>query len=458
VTEFTLPELGENIAAGDVVRVMVHVGDTLQRDQPVLELETDKATIEVPSSVAGLIKELRIKPGDKVAVGQPILVVDESAAGAPAPQPDAAPAPSTVDDEAVSEGGMALEVASPPGAEARARDEREQGLGRLRHDYGPQAPAGRRVVDIAAGRPVPVPVAPVPAAPSTRRAARELGVDIAQVQGSGPGGRISMDDVKGYARSVITTGGGAPFAAAQAGPLPDFSRWGEVDRQPMRAIRRKTAEHMALAWGTIPHVTQFDKADITGLEPLRKKYAQRVEAAGGKLTITAILIKVAATALKVFPQFNASVDIPNEQVVYKKYVHVGVAVDTEFGLLVPVLRDVDTRNIIEIASDLAVVAEKAKARKLTPEEMQGGCFTISNLGGIGGTAFTPIVNAPEVAILGVSRSVTEPVFVDGEFEPRLMMPLSLSYDHRVIDGADGIRFLRFIVEALEQPFVLSLEG
>jgi len=458
VTEFTLPELGENIAAGDVVRVMVHVGDTLQREQPVLELETDKATIEVPSSVAGLIKELRVKPGDKVKVGQSILVVDESTAGAPAPERDATPAPSTVDDEAVSEGGMAVEVATRPGSEARARDEREQGLGHLQHDYAQQAPAPRRVVDIAAGRPVPAPTAAVPAAPSTRRAARELGVDIAQVQGSGPGGRISMDDVKTYARSVITTGGGGPYGAQSGGPLPDFTKWGDVDRQPMRAIRRKTAEHMALAWATIPHVTQFDKADITALEDLRKKYSKRVEAGGGKLTITAITLKVVAAALKVFPHFNASVDIANEQVVYKKYVHIGIAVDTEFGLLVPVIRDVDRKNIVEIAADLAQVAEKAKARKLAPDEMQGGCFTISNLGGIGGTYFTPIVNAPEVAILGVSRSVTEPVFVDGEFEPRLMMPLSLSYDHRVIDGADGIRFLRWIAEALEQPFVLSLEG
>lgn len=456
MTEFTLPELGENIADGDVVRVLVHVGDTLQRDQTVLELETDKATIEVPSSVAGLVKELRIKPGDKVKVGQPILVVDESAAGAPAPQAEATPAPSAVDDEAVSEGGMALEVATRPGSEARARDEREQGLGHVQHDYHQGAPAASRVVDISSGRQVPS--APVPAAPSTRRAAREIGVDIGQVQGTGPGGRISMADVKTYARSVITAGGGGPFSVVSAGPLPDFTKWGEVERQPMRAVRRKTAEHMALAWGTIPHVTQFDKADITALEPLRQKYARRVEAGGGKLTITAIALKVVASALKAFPQFNASVDIPNEQVVLKKYVHIGVAVDTEFGLLVPVIRDVDRKNIVEIAADLAEVAEKAKARKLAPEDMQGGCFTISNLGGIGGTSFTPIVNAPEVAILGISRSVTEPVFVDGEFEPRLMMPLSLSYDHRVIDGADGIRFLRWIVEALEQPFVLSLQG
>jgi pyruvate dehydrogenase E2 component (dihydrolipoamide acetyltransferase) len=215
---------------------------------------------------------------------------------------------------------------------------------------------------------------------------------------------------------------------------------------------------MARAWATVPHVTQGDKADITQLDQLRQKYAKKVEAAGGKLTITAIALKVVAAALKVFPQFNASIDVDNEQVVFKKYVNIGVAVDTEFGLLVPVLRDVDTKNIIQISAELAVIAEKAKARKLTVEDMEGGCFTISNLGGIGGTYFTPIVNVPEVAILGMSRSVTEPVFVDGEFEPRLMMPLSLSYDHRLIDGADAIRFLRWVCDALEQPFVMSLQG
>ncbi len=275
MTELKLPELGENIEAGDVVRVLVHVGDTLEKDQPVLELETDKATIEVPSSVAGVIKELRIKPGDKVKVGQAILVVEESAAGAkpaPVPQGDATPAPGKADDEAVAEGGMAVEVAARPGSEARARDEREQGLGHVQHD-GEQSPPGRRVVDISAGRPAPAPTAPVPAAPSTRRSARELGVDIGQVPGSGPGGRISVEDVKTYARTVISGGGGGgPFVAGQAAPLPDFTKWGEVEPQPMRAIRRKTAEHMARAWGTIPHVTQCDKADITALEELRKKY------------------------------------------------------------------------------------------------------------------------------------------------------------------------------------------
>jgi pyruvate dehydrogenase E2 component (dihydrolipoamide acetyltransferase) len=283
-----------------------------------------------------------------------------------------------------------------------------------------------------------------------------LGLDISAVPGSGPGGRISVEDVKAHAREVIAGAGTALPGRSVA--LPDFTKWGDVERQPMRAIRRKTAEHMALAWATVPHVTQGDKADITDLEELRRRYAKRVEAAGGKLTITAITLKVIASALKVFPQFNASLDAATDEVVLKKYVHIGVAVDTENGLLVPVIRDVDQKNIVQLSVDLQALADKAKTRKLSLEEMEGGSFTISNLGGIGGTYFTPIVNVPEVAILGMSRSVTEPVWKDGQFVPRLMMPLSLSYDHRVIDGADAIRFLRWVCEALEQPFVMSLQG
>jgi pyruvate dehydrogenase E2 component (dihydrolipoamide acetyltransferase) len=479
VTEFVLPELGENIEAGDVVRVLVHAGDTLQRDQPILELETDKATIEVPSSVSGVVKELRVKTGDKVKVGQAILVVDDQGAEATPSEPDTAGAkapsahagaPAAL--EAATEGGQAMDVQPKPdtvddGA-TRGRQEREQGIGETDKStaaaQATDAPAKAgaheqrgRVLDIAAGRaPQPPAAEPVPAAPSTRRFARELGLDISAVPGSGPGGRISVEDVKTHARGVIAGAGSA--LPGRAVVLPDFTRWGEVERQPMRAIRRKTAEHMATAWATVPHVTQGDKTDITDLEHLRQRYAKRVEAAGGKLTVTAIALKVIASALKVFPQFNASIDVANDEVVLKKYVHIGVAVDTENGLLVPVIRDVDQKNIVQLSVELQGLAEKAKARKLSLEEMEGGSFTISNLGGIGGTYFTPIVNVPEVAVLGISRASTEPVWKDGQFVPRLMMPLSLSYDHRVIDGADAIRFLRWVCEALEQPFVMSLQG
>jgi pyruvate dehydrogenase E2 component (dihydrolipoamide acetyltransferase) len=288
--------------------------------------------------------------------------------------------------------------------------------------------------------------------------ARELGVDINGVPGSGPSGRISVDDVKAHAKGVVSGASAAAGAPSRGVPLPDFSRWGAIDRQPMRAVRRKTAEHLAAAWATIPHVTQHDLADITALEEMRKKYAKQAEAAGGHLTVTAIALKVVASALKVFPQFNASIDVAAEEIIYKKYVHIGVAVDTDRGLLVPVVRDVDTKNILQISADLTELSEKARSRKLSLDEMQGGCFSISNLGGIGGTSFTPIVNAPELAILGVSRARMEPVYRDGALTPRLMLPLSLSYDHRAIDGADGARFLRWVADALEQPFLLALQG
>ena len=303
-----------------------------------------------------------------------------------------------------------------------------------------------------------------PASPSVRRIAREIGVDIAQVPGTGPGGRITETDVKEFARHVLSSLGGGAIAPAPGKPgspgpaLPDFSKWGDVEKKPMSGIRRKTAEHLTHAWQTIPHVTQFDKADMTVLEQIRPKYAAEAEKAGGKLTVTAIVAKILATAVKKFPQFNASIDLASESIIYKKYVNVGIAVDTENGLLVPVVRNADQKNIIEIAVEIQKLAEKARARKLSIDEMSGGSMSISNLGGIGGTSFTPIVNWPEVAILGISRGAVEAVFKDDQFVPRQMLPLSLSYDHRVIDGADAIRFLRWVVEAIEQPFTLALRG
>jgi len=439
VIDFRLPELGENITAGDVLRVLVKAGDALSKDQPVLELETDKATIEVPSSVAGHVTEIKVKAGDKVKVGQAILSVDDNGAPARAAGPAQAAAPVPV---------------PPPAPKPEV----------------PRQSDGGKVVEITRGArpPVEAPPAPsglpaAPAAPSVRRMARELGVDINEVPGSGPEGRISIEDVKAHAKRMVVaslpgTGGAPAVASIPAEPLPDFSRWGEIDRQPMRAVRRKTAEHLSAAWATIPHVTQHDLADITGLEELRKHYTKQVEAAGGSLTVTAIAVKVVASALRVFPQFNVSIDMAGESIIYKKYVHIGVAVDTDRGLLVPVIRDADSKNIVQISVELAQLSEKARSRKLALEEMQGGCFSISNLGGIGGTAFTPIVNAPEAAILGISRARVEPVWRDGQFLPRTMLPLSLSYDHRVVDGADGIRFVRWVAEALEQPFLLALQG
>lgn len=461
-TEFKLPELGENVKAGDLVKLLVAVGDTIQVDQPLLELETDKATIEVPSSVEGVVKAIYVKDGEKIQVGQLVLAVDGAAEG-PAP---AAPQAASALPPAVPTTGagaapapqsqppsMAPATAAAP-AVATARsvysEEFEAALPRFVPSSEIEPPAG-------VPRPEHLARRIAPASPSVRRAAREIGVDIEQLQGTGPGGRISNEDVKAYAKSILTGQRGAPAVAALSIPLPDFSKWGAVERLPMSNVRRKTAEHLSQAW-TAPHVTQHDKADVTALEDLRKQYGARVEAAGGKLTITAVALKVVAGALRVYPHFASSIDPLKNEIIYKKYIHIGVAVDTERGLMAPVIRDVNRKNIVQLAVELAQAARKARDKKLTLEDMEGGVFTITNLGGIGGTSFTPIINHPEAAILGISRSRMEPVYINGQFQPRLMAPLSLSYDHRLIDGADAARFLRWVAEALEQPFLLSLEG
>jgi len=449
-SEFKLPELGENIDQGDLVRLMVAPGAKVSEGQPVMELETDKAVVEVPSSVSGVVKEIKVKEGEKVKVGQVIFTLE---GGATAPPTKQAPEPV----EHVS-GQQAARLAFHLAMKAEGKTE-EQALPPDRPQPG--LPTFTMPVQLAK-------VAgtenrdPVPAAPSVRRLARELGLDIYNVSGSGPGGRISEDDVKTYAKATLAaamSAAQAPQAARLAEPkLPDFTKWGKVERVSMRGVRRKTAEHLREAWVTIPHVTQHDRADITELEQLRAKFAPRAEEAGGKMTVTAIALKVCASALKVFPQFNASIDMGKEEIVYKQYINIGVAADTDRGLLVPVIRDVDKKNIVELAAELSQLSKKARDKKLTPEEMEGGTFTITNLGGIGGTAFTPIVNHPEVAILGLSRGRMEPEWINGKFEPRLILPLSLSYDHRLIDGADAARFLRWIAEAFEQPFLLSVQG
>lgn len=471
-TDFVLPELGENVAAGDVLRVLVKPGDTLTKDQPVLELETDKATIEVPSSLAGQVKEVKVKAGDKVKVGQVILTLDN---GAAAPAKDAAPAaadktpaPEPKNAPAAGANTAAKVPEDEPGLEQHVEGRRRE-TGDKSGKTAQPAPApstpSRKVVDINRGaRPVAEApeMPPAPASPSVRRMARELGIDVNQVAGSGPDGRISIDDVKAHTKRIVTGVSSASGATVSglAEPLPDFTRWGDVDRQQMRAVRRKTAEHLSAAWATIPHVTQHDYADITALEEARRKYAKQVEAAGGALTVTAVAVKIVAAALKAFPQFNASIDLASNEIIYKKYVNIGVAVDTDRGLLVPVIRDADAKNLTQISVELTQLSEKARNRKISLDEMQGGCFSVSNLGGIGGSFFTPIVNAPEVAILGISRGKIEPVYNKdtGQFIPRQLLPLSLSYDHRAIDGADGIRFLKWVVEAFEQPFLLALNG
>jgi len=434
-SEFVLPALGENIKGADITKLLVKPGDFVEVDQTVIEIETDKATVEVPSDITGVVKEVFVKEGGKALVGQVLFTVEggrrisvpKTETSAPAPQPMLTP---IVHDKIT------------PADVKKAGKLFEQ----------PNIPVAVNTV----------PKVMVPAAPSVRRFAREIGININLVMGRGPGGRISVEDVKAYAKSLneqyASTGCSRNALCIQQESLPDFAKWGDVERKQMSNIRRKTAEHLSYSWASIPHVTQFDKADITKLEEIRKQFSKKVEAEGGKLTITAILIKVIASALKVFPQFNSSVDMEKNEIVYKKYFNIGLAVDTDRGLLVPVIRDVDRKNIIQLSKELNDISAKARDKKLSLDEMQGGSFTISNLGGIGGTYFTPVVNSPEVAILGVSRGSYEPVFIEGHFVPRLMLPLSLSYDHRVIDGADGARFIRWVIEALENPFLLSLEG
>jgi pyruvate dehydrogenase E2 component (dihydrolipoamide acetyltransferase) len=418
--EFNMPDLGENIEKGDVVSILVAIGDRVEEDQPVIELETDKAVIEVPSSASGIVQAIHVKEGESAAVGQLLLTLEGDAGQAASDHTPAIAEPEPTPEPAKKEAPTATtSSASAPAVSASDKL--------------------------------------VPAAPSVRRLAREIGVDIAQVEGNGPGGRISLEDVKAHSKKLHETPSSSPAVAAPS--LPDFSQWGEIERQPLSKVRQITAARLTQAWTSIPMVTQFDKADITDLELWRKQYGKRVESAGGKLTPTAILIKVLGAALKAFPQFNASIDLASNEVIYKKYCNIGIAVDTPHGLMVPVVRGVDEKNIIELAVELSEMAQKTRERKISPADMQGGSMTISNVGVMGGTGFTPIVNPPEVAILGVARSSVEPIYnSDGQLEPRTMMPLSLSYDHRLIDGADGARFLRWVCEALQNPFVVLLEG
>ncbi|AKH17559.1 dihydrolipoyllysine-residue acetyltransferase [Deinococcus soli (ex Cha et al. 2016)] len=444
--QITLPDVGDNIEQGTVVSVLVKEGDTVSEGQPVIEIETDKAVVEVPANAGGTVTGVNVKVGDTVKVGGVIATLGGGSApaapaSAPAPAaPAAAPAASTP-----ASAPSVVKVNISGGEQPAAQFPKSQGT------QNPQTFDGRTVVA---------------AAPSVRRLARELGVDIHAVHGTGIAGRISEEDVRRTGGTpTVTTPAAAPATstpaaaapAVAAAPLPDFTKWGTVTREDMSGIRKATVRSMT-ASTAIPMVTHFDKADVTVMEEVRKRFGARVEKAGGKLTMTHILMKVVANALRKFPKFGASLDLDAQQVIYKDFVNIGVAVDTPVGLLVPVVKDADRKSITDLVLELSELAAKARDRKLKPDEMQGATFTISNLGGIGGHAFTPIVNSPEVAILGVSRGGMEPVWnrEKGEFEPRNMLPISLTYDHRLIDGADAARFVRFICESLEDPFLISL--
>lgn len=449
--EFKLPSVGENVDKADVGNLRVKVGDVIEAQQVVMEIETDKAVFELPCPQAGRITAIHVKPGTQVSVGTPLMTLEAVGAGAaapPAPTPAAPPPPppkATAAPPAPVTPAPAP-VTAPPAPVATA----------------PVAPAAAVTTTAPAstgmnGSEVP----PAPAAPATRRLARELGVDLHKVKGNGPGGRITQEDVQAYVKSVMTS---SPAPVASGGgvvapPLPDFSQFGPIERQPLNKIMRTGATNLSLAWNVIPHVTQHELADVTDLEAARKRYAQShaTKSGGVKITMTVLAMKAVVTALKSFPRFNASYDPATGEVILKKYFHIGVAVDTENGLMVPVIRNVDSKSVLQLAAEIGDLAARARDRKLTLADMQGGTFTITNLGGIGGTYFTPIVNYHEVAILGMSRTSHQSVVIEDKPEVRLMLPLSLSYDHRVINGADAARFIVKLSGLLSDPFQLLSE-
>lgn len=484
--EYKLPDLGEDIETGDVIGVYVSAGDKVAKDQPLLELETDKAAIEIPSPSDGIIKEVHISEGESIKVGQLLVTIDDGKGNGKdteAKEEKKAAKTKTYEESVEEEAKQEVEEEMSADPEPENNKESESEHETVENEEQQTQPeeaaedtAQYKEPETEETKEIKEQEQPqeaqskednnhiVPASPTVRRLAREMGVDIDKVKGSGPGGRITKEDVQNYkpdqgkktAEKKVETKAPQDHKQKTSGKK-DSDKWGAIERSPMSKVRTLTAQRLTEAW-TAPHVTQFDKADITDLEKLRKEFGPEVEKKGGKLTMTSIILKVIASALKSFPQFNASIDMENGEIIYKNYINIGVAVDTDRGLLVPVIKDAEAKNITELSVELSQLSEKARNKKISVDELQGGTFTISNLGGIGGTYFSPVVNAPEVAILGISRSAIEPVYKDGGFLPRLMLPLSLSYDHRLIDGADGIRFLRWVVEALEEPFKLPLLG
>jgi len=501
---FNLPDLGEGIHEGEIVSVPVAVGDTVLEGQPILVVETDKATVEIPSPFTGLVSAVRVEAGEQVRVGEPLLGFDTgSEAAGPAGAPPTAHAP-VRPAAAVAAATPALD--RPALGQSRSDADEERAV----NDQSQPAPdleqptmAPSRTAAAAAAMTIEVQRSgPVPASPATRRLARELGVDLSAVAPTGPAGLVTAADVRNHAAAMA--GGPAPAGAeaavaapaltalkssvpAPGGPstpppaaavtptappsvrpsaitapaLPDFAQWGPVERLPLRSVRRATARRMALAWSQIPHVSHQEQADITDLERFRLKHKDAVAAVGGRLSLTVFALKAAAAALKAFPRFNASLDAGTEEIVLKHYTHIGVAVDTERGLVVPVIRDVDRKSLQQLAIELAEVSARVRAGKVDRETLRGGTFTVTNIGPLGGTGFTPIINYPETAILGLGRARLQPK-VEGSLDdyrvrPRLMLPLVLAFDHRVVDGADAARFANRVIACLEDPEQMLLE-
>jgi pyruvate dehydrogenase E2 component (dihydrolipoamide acetyltransferase) len=434
--EIKVPDIGD-FSDIPVIEILVAVGDSVEAEQSLLTLESDKAMMEVPAPVAGVIRELRVAVGDKVSEDQVVAVIEAEEAAGPT-QPEAETRAPATDDRAVA-------PASPPPQQAPAQQPAPKGAKPI-----PPSTGSRQSPPVSMGANTTLPANIPYASPAIRRFARELGADLLQITGSSRGGRIVREDVTGFVKSVMTgavrpASGGLDFDLPPQ-PKVNFSRYGEIEVQPISKIQKVSGAYLHRNWVSIPHVTQNDLADITEMEVYRKAKA---EEKGVKLTPLVFLIKASVAALKKFPAFNASLDATRENLVLKKYFHIGIAVDTPGGLVVPVIRDCDQKDIFQLAAELGELSQRARDGKLKPVEMQGGCFSISSLGGIGGTSFTPIINAPEVAILGVSRSSMQPQWNGEAFQPRMMLPLCLSYDHRVIDGANGARFTRFLATCLE---------
>jgi pyruvate dehydrogenase E2 component (dihydrolipoamide acetyltransferase) len=433
--EIKVPDIAESVQTGIITSVLVKKGDHVSVDQPVVEIETDKASTDIPSHFEGVVDEIKVKEGDEVKVNQVIMILEteekENETDEKTEKEEGGKE-SKDKDEDTREDEEQVKEKDQPKEEKKKEDKKKDDL---KEEESPEEKKRHPSL--------------IPAAPSVRRLAREMKVDLAEVKGSGPGERITAEDVTSHTDkpSVKTE------KETQAGvQLPDFSKFGPVKHEKIQTIRRITAENVARSWQSIPHVTHFDEADVTGLEKFRKLSQDEFEKNGVKLTVTAILLKIAGFALQKFPRFNASLN--GEEIIFKQYFNIGVAVDTPQGLLVPVIRDVNSKSLLQLATELDELAKKARDKKISPDEMQGGNFTISNLGGIGGTAFTPIILPPQVAILGVSRAKNQPVYEDEELQKRMVLPLSLSYDHRVIDGADGARFLRWICDVVEDPYAL----
>jgi pyruvate dehydrogenase E2 component (dihydrolipoamide acetyltransferase) len=456
--QFELPDLGEGIHEAEIVDILVSEGDEVEEGQEVLTVETDKATVDIPSPTTATVQEIHVEPDQLVQVGDVLITFSGAQAGGEPEQKDEAPegegAPSQKEESAAPREGQ--EGAAPSGETEEQR--REAPAPGNEHRQGP-----------------------VPASPSTRRLARELEVDLQAVSPSGPGGRVTAQDVRAFAETGSEAARRAPKPSAEAAPqrpqrasvrpseisapaLPDFTQWGPVERVPLRSIRRTIAQRMARAWSQVPHVSHQDVADITQLEELRQRCRQRVEEQGGQLTLTALAMKAAVAALKEHPRFNASLDPDAQEIILKSYYHLGVAVDTEQGLIVPVIRNADRKSLTELSIELAELAERTRQGQATLEDLQGGTFTITNVGPIGGTAFSPIINYPQAAILGMARARWQPAVLQGDegedqvprIEPRYLLPLVLTFDHRIVDGADAARFMRSIVSMLEDPDKLLL--